>query len=292
MIFKALICLILTISTGLFTAIAEPLNLPVNCQDKSRYNLFNPVPEECLRELSTDRPDLTESAYSVDPGHFQLEMSFLDYSHTAGQEEVDEYAFSLINFKLGLTKNTDLQLVFTPYLITSSKSHVTKSQTLKGFSDDTQLRLKINLWGNDTGDSALAVMPFIKFPWGSNEYTNDHFEGGLIVPLAVNLPNDWGLGLMLETDAIYDSDDDDYALDLVHTATIGHDIPAIKNLAGFIEYVGVAPFGSSDSAYQIILSSGLTYGLSESAVLDLGARTGVNGATSDLNLFMGLAYRY
>ena len=45
--------------------------------DKSTYNLFNPTPRELMREMSTDRPDQTESPYTVDAGHFQMEMDFV-----------------------------------------------------------------------------------------------------------------------------------------------------------------------------------------------------------------------
>ena len=37
--------------------------------DKRHYHLFNPTPRELLREMSTDRPDVTESAFTVDAGH-------------------------------------------------------------------------------------------------------------------------------------------------------------------------------------------------------------------------------
>ena len=36
--------------------------------DKRRYNLSHPTPDVWLREMATDRPDKTESAYSVDAG--------------------------------------------------------------------------------------------------------------------------------------------------------------------------------------------------------------------------------
>ena len=79
---------------------------------------------------------------------------------------------------------------------------------MDGFGDDTQIRLKINLWGNDGpqpgfGDTALAIMPFVKFPTGSGDLTNDHVEGGVILPLAVALPDEFGLGLMAEVDVVY-----------------------------------------------------------------------------------------
>src|ERR1700690_1895783 len=57
-----------------------------NVPDKSQYNLFNPTPVKYMRELSPDRPDETESPYTVDAGHFQLEMDFANYTYneTAG----------------------------------------------------------------------------------------------------------------------------------------------------------------------------------------------------------------
>lgn len=44
-------------------------------QDSSKrsYNLFHPVPENLMRSFETDRPELTESPYTVDAGHFQYE---------------------------------------------------------------------------------------------------------------------------------------------------------------------------------------------------------------------------
>jgi hypothetical protein len=43
---------------------------------KGQYNIFNPTPVDSMRELSPDRPDKTESPYTVDAGHLQLEMDF------------------------------------------------------------------------------------------------------------------------------------------------------------------------------------------------------------------------
>jgi hypothetical protein len=38
----------------------------VGVVDKSQFHLFNPTPKALMRELSTDRPDQTESPYTVD----------------------------------------------------------------------------------------------------------------------------------------------------------------------------------------------------------------------------------
>lgn len=49
--------------------------------DKNGYNLFHATPDALLREMATDRPDKTESAYSVDAGHYQIEMDLLTYTY-------------------------------------------------------------------------------------------------------------------------------------------------------------------------------------------------------------------
>ena len=55
--------------------------------DKSDYTLFNPTPRDRLREMSTDRPDKTESPFTVDAGHFQIE-TLVDVERTMRAFEV------------------------------------------------------------------------------------------------------------------------------------------------------------------------------------------------------------
>jgi hypothetical protein len=48
-------------------------------QDKKKvsYNLCRPVPGVELRDMETDRPDVTESPITVDAGHFQYESDLV-----------------------------------------------------------------------------------------------------------------------------------------------------------------------------------------------------------------------
>lgn len=262
--------------------------------DKSRFTLFDPTPRQAMREMSTDRPDTTESAYTVDAGHVQFELSFVDYAYDKN-DGVKTKTLGVLpsNIKLGLLNNTDIQFVFTPYQRVETEADGS-DDVAEGFSDDTQIRLKINLWGNDgpepgLGDTALALMPFIKFPTGSDDLSNDHVEGGLIIPLAIALPNDFSLGLMAEIDAVYDDEDGDYGVDLVHTATISHQL--VGDLSGYLEYIGIAPHDTGNT-YQAIASGGLTYALSDDWVLDCGGTVGISDSADDFSLFVGTSFRF
>jgi hypothetical protein len=252
--------------------------------DKSHYTLFNPTPRALMREMSTDRPDTTESAYTVDAGHVQVESSFVDYTRD-DDDGGDFKALSVLptNLKIGLTNNMDLQLAFEPYV-----REEFEGDSIDGFGA-TQLRLKINLWGNDGGDTALAVMPFLQFPTEDDDFgATDHIQGGVILPLAVALPNEWSLGVMAEFDAVRDGADEDYEVQFVHTATVGHDI--VGDLAGYIEYIGVTDT-ENGTGYVSLIGGGLTYGASDNVQLDCGVNFGLSGSVDDFNIFAGISVR-
>ena len=62
--------------------------------DKSQYNLFNPVPDDAMRGMDTDRPNVTNTPHTVDAGHVQVETGLYDWSHfhdrTHGSDVVTE----------------------------------------------------------------------------------------------------------------------------------------------------------------------------------------------------------
>ena len=88
--------------------------------DKSSYTLFHPVPHELMREMTTDRPDKTESPYTVDAGHVQVEADVVNYSYDRRNSahdntRVDALALAPFNFKVGLCPSADFQIVVPTY---------------------------------------------------------------------------------------------------------------------------------------------------------------------------------
>lgn len=258
--------------------------------DKSGYHLFNPTPRDQLRELSADRPDATESPYTVDAGRLQVELSFADVSLDRSKgERTRTVSVAPVLFKVGLLHNADMQIGIDPWSRTIVKDLETgERETFQGFGD-TLLRLKVNLWGNDEGDTALAIMPFVSFPTGADGLGSGKVEGGLIVPFALNLSEATSLGLMAELDAVRSENNERYVLDFVHTATIATTIAG--PVGGFVEYLGIANL-NGDSRYRASLITGLTWALSPDLVLDGGVRIGLTRAAEDFGAFAGLTVRF
>lgn len=163
---------------------------------KSAFNLFHPVPEGLMRDMSTDRPDRTESPFTVDAGHFQIEMDLVSYAHdrdrSGGGGRTDAWAVAPVNLKAGLLNDLDLQVVIETWNHVRTKDQATGTVRNQSGLGDISLRLKKNLRGNDGGRTALAVMPFVKIPTNQDGLGNDSVEGGVIVPWAVELRGGWG----------------------------------------------------------------------------------------------------
>ncbi|MEZ0273617.1 MAG: transporter [Roseimicrobium sp.] len=253
---------------------------PAPAPDKSGYTLFNPTPRESMREMSTDRPDTTESPYTVDAGHFQVESTLFGF---AKDGSVEGLSFAESNFKLGLTNSTDLQLVVPFY------EHVRGDGIDEGGIGDLQVRLKWNLWGNDGGDSALAIMPFVKAPTASHDLGNDKVEGGLIVPLALTLTDKLGLAVMAEVDLVHDELRGGYETDFVNSIVLGIDLS--DQWGSFVEFISVATT-RAEASWEGYAQAGLTFAVSDDLVLDGGVKVGVNDAAEDFFTFVGVSWRH
>ena len=261
--------------------------------DKTRYHLFNRTPDAELRELKTDRPDKTESAYTVDAGRFQLEMDAVNVSydrHNSARDgtTVRTWNVATLNLKAGLLHNVDLQLVVPTHAYVRTSAPGAGVQKQRGFSD-LVTRVKWNLWGNDGGDTALALMPFVKAPTSQDGIGNRSVEGGLIVPFAVELPAGWSLSLMTELDLVRGAATSGHRPRFVNTISFGHDI--LGELAGYAEFFSSV---STERGAPWIgtVDFGLTYGLTKNLQLDAGVNLGVTRSADDWNPFVGLSYRF
>ena len=116
---------------------------------KSGYHLFRPVPVEQMRELSTDRPDKTESPYTVDAGHVQVEMDLAAFTydrHNSDRSDtrIESWSFGTVNLKFGLLNNVDFQIVLEPWSVSRTVERPGGRARADGFGDLT-FRTKVNL---------------------------------------------------------------------------------------------------------------------------------------------------
>ncbi|MBL9175319.1 MAG: transporter [Verrucomicrobiales bacterium] len=254
------------------------------------HSVFNPVPPDQMRPMTLDRPDKTESPYTVDAGHVQVEMDLMTYAWDRGTPQSGgtrptELWVAPMNWKIGVVNHVDLQCILRPYQRLRGPS---PGDTVSGAGDVTG-RLKINCWGDFGGPTALAVMPFITVPSGAGTESPRRPAGGIIVPFALELPGAWSLGLMTEADLGNSNDGTGVAAVFVHTATVGHVIAG--PVSGYLEFFSAVGPGL-DSPWVGTVDVGVTWAINDNWILDLGFNIGVTAEAPDYNPFLGISHRF
>lgn len=244
-----------------------------------------------MRPLITDRPSLTEGPYTVDPGHFQIESDIANWTHDSDSSGLVSETTKLasVNLKTGLLRSLDLHLILDSYVRNRAEDPGLGSSDRASGLGDLTVRLKKNFWGNDSGDTAFGVIPYLKVPTAGRGVGNGAIEGGLLFPFAIKLPGDFDLGLQTRLDCLRNDGRSGHHLESVNSVVLGHSI--IGPLSGYVEFFTIHSF-ESDAPWQGLVDFGLTYLLTEDIQVDAGCNFGATSSAPDLNPFLGLSWRF
>ena len=235
------------------------------------------------REFSTDRPDRTESPFTVPAGSAQIELDLATYTRDrSGGTLTESVSVAPINLKFGVADNADLQVVLSPY-VRQRQASGRAVRTIDGIGDVT-IRFKRNLIGNDGGTVALGIMPFVTLPTAREGLGAGFVEGGVILPVSVGLTKTLSLGAMSEVDLTRE-DRDHYAAAFVNSAALG---VALSDRIGVYSEL----YTERNRNWIVTGDLGLTIRTDDVTQFDVGANIGLNRAADDLTVFAGFARRF
>jgi hypothetical protein len=157
-----------------------------------------------------------------------------------------------------------------------------------GFGD-VLTRLKVNVWGNEGGTTAGAIMPYVKWPTSQDDLGNRAIEGGVILPVAFELPAGFSGGAMTQFDWRQDATSHDYHPEFINTVTVSRNI--IGKLDGFVEFFSLVS-AEDDAPWIGTFDFGFTYAITEDMQLDAGAYVGVTKSAADIAPFLGFSVRF
>jgi hypothetical protein len=263
--------------------------------DTDQYTLFNPTPKDRMRDFNTDRPTKSNVPYTVPAGHFQYEGDLFIYGYdNTSTPDTNITAWTVGNptFKLGLLNNLDVEVNFSFYNSIRTATVSTGASTLSQGFGDTFTRFKWNLFGNDGGGPALALIPYAKwptapiFPQGTG---NGYIEGGLIAPLAVPLPMGFNAIIMGEMDIVKNAFDSNYRVNIPALLNVSRTV--FENVTAYAEIY--ANWSTNPQAPNIYtLDFALAWQPRPNFQLDVGINIGLNAAAPPYQIYMGIAQRF
>jgi hypothetical protein len=260
--------------------------------DKSGYDLFNPTPDGDMRKFTPDRPTKGYSVRTIDAGHFELETDLISYS-VAKYLGVTTRSTQVLDptLKFGLTNWADFEIQFNGLQFQRSFDSSSGAGTHGAGFGDVILKTKMNLFGNDSGPSGFALIPYVKLPSSTPVISNGAVEGGLIAPLALRLPEDYIVTLMTEVDALKTANGSGRYANFVNLVGVSHPLPGIDWANGMIElYSSTGTDPATPAVYTFDL--GMNFRLDQHVIFDVGLNLGLNDAAPKAQIYTGIAVRF
>ncbi|MEY3774083.1 MAG: hypothetical protein RLZZ129_863 [Verrucomicrobiota bacterium] len=238
------------------------------------------------REMTTDRPDGTESPFTVPAGRVQLELDFVAFSRDReAVMRVTEWQVAPINLRFGVSQHFELGVLVAPHVVVAETPPAGQRVRQAGFGDLT-LRAKWNGAGNDEAVTmAWGLMADLKLPTAADGLGNGRVEGALILPLAFALGRGWSGGAMTGVEWTRPAAGVNRAV-WINTFVVGRDLT--ETVGGFLELTSA----TGDGAHVATFNFGLTLSLGPDLQLDAGVNLGLSRSTPNLLLFAGLSRRF
>lgn len=239
--------------------------------------------------ICTDRPTKGNVACTVPAGDIQLETDGLNWTRTrvdGGHQ--DTLLYTDPTLKVGVGTHTDVEVNLAPYATVRTTSAGGATDRIGGIGDLT-VRVKQRLTADDA-KTQVSLIPFVTAPTGRQGIGDGAWEGGLIVAADVPLPADFTLTVGPEVDVLGNEDDHGHHAALTMLVNVSH--PVVKNLTAFIELWTEQEFEPSGTEHEYSLDAALAWQVARTWQVDLGGNFGLNRATPDAQLYLGLSTRF
>jgi len=258
--------------------------------------LFNPTPDDQVRAMTTERPSKTDSPFSLDAGHVQIETNLAAYvrnEDSIGGTNTDtrqRYLGGATNLRIGLLDNTDIQIISDLYREITVKDKTTRESSRRQGFGDTQVRVKVNLMGNDPSSKfSLGVIPYVKIPTNQDDIGNDRYEGGIGLPFNINFNGGWSFGGMTQYNLISQPDLDGYDSAYANSVVVGK---SVTDKMGVYAELYTFRADQSGAHWQNSADFGTVYSVTDNFKVDANIHLGISDAADDTNIFVGTAYRF
>lgn len=237
---------------------------------------------------------LDEHPFTVDAGHIEIDVDIVGYNYNktkTADTNTRPHSFHVMGprLKVGMTNNTEIGLYFENYQYTKTQDISASTNTRRTGIGDTRLRVKWNMWGNDSGSTSAALIPYLKFPTNSNRIGNKSFEGGLIFPLNIAISDTYSFCFSTTADLTKNSNGKGHEKTYTETATFS--IAATKSLSVYVEAYGEKAT-DPESDPIVTLDAGGSYNITDNTQIYFGLNLGVTKSADKYNPFLGMAFRF
>ena len=237
-----------------------------------------------LRDFCAQRPGKATPACIVDVGRLQIETGLADavLQRGAGVRQ-DTYTLGATELRLGVTKRVELEADWSPVVIDTVRGGARRTGT-----SDANLAVLGALTDPDGKGVAVSAQGFVTLPTASHGLGAGGFTGGLRLPVTLAV-GDASVGLTPEVDILRNAGGGGVHAAWTGVGSISKAFGAVTLGAELWGQVEDEPTGTIRRA-SADLTAALMIG--KTLQLDAGANFGLNHATPDAEVYIGIAHRF
>jgi len=240
--------------------------------------------------LITDRPDQTESAYTVPPGLFQIEGGWGYGRGTEAGSDVTFHGFPQALLRFGVSGGFEMRLG-VPGISVEATDAATGRTTERGLVDVTA-GFKTVIAEGRGAVPRTAFLATLYVPSGDREFTSDRVDPAFRFAFSNTLSERVSIGYNVGMLWITERDaEDNLDTRSFWDWTVSAGFSAAERLGVFVEVFGLAGASSGDPS-ESALDAGVTYLLTPRFQLDASASLGLSSAAPDWTFGVGASYRF
>jgi hypothetical protein len=233
---------------------------------------------------------VTDTPQTIEPGKFFLRMDAISLGfnrETTAANTFTALGLATSVLSTGLTQNVDMQ-VGMQFFLRQTYQFRGASTSHSGIGDVT-LRTKWTFWRDNAAGAAAAVIPYVKVPTNSGGVGNDHVEGGVIVPWALDNGGGLRTGAMFQWDVLRNDSNSGYDSHWFASGFVQGDITSAFGLYGEAT-LGVS--SASSSSFAGTLGGGATLNVTKNFQWDYGISRGLGGRATDWMHVLRLRWKF
>ena len=242
-----------------------------------------------LRDFCADRPGKNTSPCSLDARSYQLELNGYDQTFLRrGGIATDTLLIFNPTLKYGLNDTLDVEASFAP--IQNLRIKTAAGIATTDGHGDLYMRGKWMFTGDGQAGFTAVAEPFVKLATATRGLGNGALEGGAMFPFGYDWGNGWQLSTTPEADGLLNASGHGHHAQLVDAIELNHDLPG-----GFTLGAEVWTSQNIDPAGMVSQYSAdfdLAWLTDKNTQLDGGVNFGLNRATPDVEIYVGISRRF
>ncbi len=242
-------------------------------------------PADRVRESSTSRAEVTDSPATIKAHTWAYDVGVVSYSHDAVDSlRSDALEYIPVGITYGVTDRLELGVSASPYGSDWLRNTVAQTTDQGSGVGGYGLRVKGCWAGNDSSAFAVGSSVFLSFAPPVDGVTPKP-DGGVRVPVRVELGGGFQMGAMGEVDLRNDPGGTNQHAEYVQSLNLSHDIR--EHLSGFVEVVHASSALATQPSLTA-LDAGVSWDLFAHLGLSAAITYGVSDGRGDVGALAGL----